>query len=723
MIKPKIIQLNSLVDEFIEVNSFYKRYMAKWKALSKRYESGQLSYKEFKFLESKLFLGKSVKEFKQEQTLYAYSLIKRILILLDALITDVYKDKVEVQVHPLKNKIEQVVKEAEKYEQRNKPPQKVEVQRVKVAKEEVKSPQKNKNVQETGIPSAEAPKHQIEEKQSVKIGKVTASKLKSVEPVLSVSSSVAGKQKKLPNKSKSFIEQFVSILRHKQPKNYVLLEKAPEVSYKLTGEPTFKAETNKRVNTSLSGRSENEKFKVKNPKSQRALPVKFQKHEIVNKISTGVELGEKPKYAEKKKAVPVSLRTKKLYQFEESKPVRVKAESKVEEQKQKEFPKKASTKHEKLSSNTLNYINLLKKIRSKNSLSNELKQKPSKNLVSDKNFVPVAVELLDAKNKKKEILTPKLKAEVEEISKVSVPKRVYKSYTTTTIASVSNMMVRGLSSKLLELYPDFFRSFYKKLRSAEIPLLSNTYINIMLFFMILTALVSFSTSLVVFLVTSTKFLVALAKSLLISLLSSAGVFAMFYLYPTSLIAEKNKDIRRNLPFAINQMAAIASADLPPLTIFKIVASNNEYGEVSKELAKIVNYVEIFGIDFLVAVKSVASTTPNEFFKDFLQGLVLTVNSGEKLDTYLKQKAKEALGIYEREIEKYNATVSTLSDIYTAILIAAPLLMISSLSLIQMIGGKIAGFGVGFLMAVTTYVVLPVLNLLFIMIVRMIRTSV
>ena len=344
-------------------------------------------------------------------------------------------------------------------------------------------------------------------------------------------------------------------------------------------------------------------------------------------------------------------------------------------------------------------------------------------VVSDKTVVPTAVELVK-ENKAKEVrLNTHFKEEVEDISKVVAKERVYRNYTTTTLAAVSNIMVKDISSKLIKAYPTFFKNFYHKLRSAEIPILSNTYINIMMFLIILSFMFSSVVSFVIFVVLSHSLLISIAKAFLVSTISALIVFLAFYYYPVSLMKEKMTNLKKNLPFAIQQMAAISSADLPPLTIFKIVAKGEEYGEVSRELAKIVNYVDLFGVDFLVAVKSTASITPDLFFKDFLEGMVLTINSGEKLQEYFKQKAEEALSMYKLEIQKYNATVSTLSDIYTSILIAAPLLMIATLSMIQMLGGKIGGFGVGTLMALSTYVIIPVLNVLFVLIVRMSQSNV
>ncbi len=733
MINRKLERINELMDEFIEVTSFYNRLLSKWKRLSNKYKSKELTYEEFKLEESKLLDSRTIREIRQEQSLYAYTLVKQMLIFLDSLIADVYEDNLKptvVKPAEVKKTLPESIEE--------KKSRKVSIGETKKEMQKEIAENLQKRVKAEKVEISKRPIYK-EVKESAKEEAVRSNvNIKQAKRVEVVPAQISGKA------SHSFFYN----LFHKSRFN-LALEPVKKASVG-KGEVVFKREKGVVEKSAVNLESKEGKPLVKKAVPEQTISEKhagqkkidFSKLTVERKIENPVKpkirkvplsqkggvkvkpinISPKKVNAEKKfvpekarlelnKEIPVVEEKKEFYKFEKGKNA-----------KQEKIKSGRKNKSEESIKENLNAFGVfLKKLHSKPTM-RKLRINNEK-LVSNKNVVPVAVELLKAKEKSNKILTPALKEEVEEISKVAVPVRKYKSYTTSTISSLSNLMVRGLSTHLLSAYPDFFRNFYKKLRSAEIPLLSNTYINIMLFFMILSSLLSFVISFVIFLIVSSSFLVSLAKSLLVSLVASTLVFLVFYYYPSSLISEKKKDLRKNLPFAINQMAAVASADLPPLTIFKIVANKNEYGEVSKELARIVNYVEVFGIDFLVAVKSVASLTPDEFFKDLLQGIILTINSGEKLDGYLKQKADEALNIYKLEIEKYNSTVSTLSDIYTAVLIAAPLLMVASMSLMQLIGGSFGGLSVGALMALGTYVAIPALNVLFIIVVKMIRSSV
>ena len=52
--------------------------------------------------------------------------------------------------------------------------------------------------------------------------------------------------------------------------------------------------------------------------------------------------------------------------------------------------------------------------------------------------------------------------------------------------------------------------------------------------------------------------------------------------------------------------------------------------------------------------------------------------------------------------------------YTGVLIAAPLFFVAALSLVSMLGGQVGGVDVNVIIVVGTYLVIPVMNLVFMM---------
>ncbi len=308
--------------------------------------------------------------------------------------------------------------------------------------------------------------------------------------------------------------------------------------------------------------------------------------------------------------------------------------------------------------------------------------------------------------------------EARRIKSILERRKTDRMYQPSFFGALANVMIKRVSFFLLDTFPDLFKKLYNGLRLANVKMLSNTYVNIMVLFFFLSFLVSVPGGFFFFAKRSADFLDVIVKTIFTALIAGAAVFIGFYSYPFAKIKDRNRNINSNLPFAINHMAAVASSGVPPTRMFQLIADSTEYGEVSIEVAKIVEYIELFGYDFLTAVKSVASISPSPAFKDFLEGMVSTIESGGDIKEYLSQKAAEAMLNYELERQKYEESISTYSDVYTGILIAAPLFFVTALSMMSMLGGMAAGLDVNVITVVGTYVIVPLLNVGFLFFLNM-----
>ncbi len=287
--------------------------------------------------------------------------------------------------------------------------------------------------------------------------------------------------------------------------------------------------------------------------------------------------------------------------------------------------------------------------------------------------------------------------------------QVYKG---SSIGIIANVTVKKISLALVDRFPEAFGFLYNALRAANIRMLSNTYVNIMI---LVTMAVSIATSIaltLLFIVLGHPFLQVVTRGMFFGLGAGAMCAGAFYMYPFMKIKDRKRSTTTNLPFAINHMASVSTSGVPPATMFELISASEEYGEVSIEIKKIVDYVFIFGYDLLTAMRSVASTTPSPAFKEFLEGFVSTVETGGDLESYLKQKADETTLTYQLERQRYNQSISTYSDIYTGLLIAAPLFFVAALAMVNLLGGTLGGLPVDVVMALGAYVLVPVMNIAF-----------
>lgn len=304
--------------------------------------------------------------------------------------------------------------------------------------------------------------------------------------------------------------------------------------------------------------------------------------------------------------------------------------------------------------------------------------------------------------------------EAIEIERIIKQKKLLRMHKTNKVSQLANLTLSTITANLIESFPGLFKNLYTSLRLANMNILSNTYANIMIFFSLLALLISFPLFGVYFLISGNEWSMLIVKTISLSVSVGGIVLFGFYSYPGLKVKSREQNIENNLPFAINHISAVATSGVEPLKMFRLISDSEEYGEISKEFAKIVEYSDLLGYDLLTAMKSVSSITPNSDLKEFFEGFVSTIESGGDIINYLKQESNETMIMYELRREKYNQLVSTASDVYTGIMLAAPLFFIVTLTMVSILGGKVMGFEADTLIAIGTYAVIPFLNILFIM---------
>jgi len=206
-------------------------------------------------------------------------------------------------------------------------------------------------------------------------------------------------------------------------------------------------------------------------------------------------------------------------------------------------------------------------------------------------------------------------------------------------------------------------------------------------------------------------------SILVPVVLAAATGAFFAFYPAQVASGIRRSIDANLPFALAQMSAVASSGIPPEHMFELLAEFREFGKITGEARQIVRNVNTFGMSSLMAITEVASRTPSARFKQVLQGITSTTEKGGNLAEFLRSMADKALFDYRIQREKYLKSLSTYADIYTAVLVAAPLILLSVLGILNIIGGDILGLGITEFIFLITWVIMPSMNLMFLLFIQ------
>jgi flagellar protein FlaJ len=214
--------------------------------------------------------------------------------------------------------------------------------------------------------------------------------------------------------------------------------------------------------------------------------------------------------------------------------------------------------------------------------------------------------------------------------------------------------------------------------------------------------------------------VPLASALLFGLGGALFTLALtvigFYLYPVYRADKHKRELDDELPFTSGYMAILASAGVSPEKIFYSLSNLGVPLAASTEAKEVVKNINLFGLDVISALEKVSSRTPSERFRDTVEGIISTIHTGGNLGGFLREKFRTAMKLKKLNLKKYSDNLSVLSEIYVALLLTGPLLLVIMVSVMSVLGG--GGLGLlspDFVLNLLTYMLIPVCAVIFLII--------
>ena len=295
-------------------------------------------------------------------------------------------------------------------------------------------------------------------------------------------------------------------------------------------------------------------------------------------------------------------------------------------------------------------------------------------------------------------------------------------------AKLSNYFFKDISDRFIE--KGYFSNLNRNLRKINSRFVIRTYVSMIFFTTLLAFFIGlFLFTFLLFYEISFSFpFISLSQEILfIEFLKLFWIIPFFpavsliliYIYPLTEARSFGNMIDRELPFATIHMSAIASSNIEPTNIFKIILKEGEYKYVNIEFKKLINLMNFHGQDFVSALRKVSMASPSIKLKELLNGLAITITSGGDIARYLNKKSEEMLFEYRLEIEKYNKMSETFMDIYISIAIAAPMVFLMILVIIGSTGLLKNFIGLSFgALNFLSILILTLLNIFFLAFLRL-----
>jgi flagellar protein FlaJ len=190
----------------------------------------------------------------------------------------------------------------------------------------------------------------------------------------------------------------------------------------------------------------------------------------------------------------------------------------------------------------------------------------------------------------------------------------------------------------------------------------------------------------------------------------------FYLYPIYRADKHKRELDDELPFTTGYMAILASAGVSPEKIFHSISTLNVPLAASAEARDIIKNINLFGLDVISALEKASSRTPSEKLRDMIEGIISTIHTGGNLGAFLREKFKTAMKLKRLSLKKYSDSLAVLSEVYVALLLTGPLLLVIMLSVMSVLGGGGLGpLSSDLLLSLLTYIGIPVCAVIFLII--------
>jgi flagellar protein FlaJ len=183
----------------------------------------------------------------------------------------------------------------------------------------------------------------------------------------------------------------------------------------------------------------------------------------------------------------------------------------------------------------------------------------------------------------------------------------------------------------------------------------------------------------------------------------------FIIQPGSIIKRRQKKIDEALPSALSFISAMAATTVTPQNIFGSLSRQASFGELTEEAKKIYTDMVLFGKDAITAINDAMERSVSVRWREFLQGMISTINSGGELRPYFSARAVESMTQSRENLRRTIGSMSVMAEAYVTVGIAFPIFLII---LLVAMGGTSATMPTESIVSIIVFLVIPVIQAAF-----------
>ena len=245
---------------------------------------------------------------------------------------------------------------------------------------------------------------------------------------------------------------------------------------------------------------------------------------------------------------------------------------------------------------------------------------------------------------------------------------------------------RRLFAKTFERFDISETSKNNLLEKADIAIVYKEYFSMVLMNIIIGFIASFISTLILYIIVPHQITALLI--LLVSCLVTMGTGVYYISLPASRAKARGKKIDRYMPYATNFINTMSVAGISPAEIFEALSNVELYGEIQKEAQKITTEINMMGIDTITALKNAIKISPSEKFKEFIQGILVVIQSGSQLEPYFDRCVEKYMTKDLVDRKKNLESLAIMAESFVVTVIAFPLFLVIIISIMGLTSGGI-----------------------------------
>lgn len=144
-----------------------------------------------------------------------------------------------------------------------------------------------------------------------------------------------------------------------------------------------------------------------------------------------------------------------------------------------------------------------------------------------------------------------------------------------------------------------------------------------------------------------------------------GIFVIFML-PAVYTSKRKVEVEQNMPMFVTTMAALSTSDMPFESVFYILSSKKEYGQLAKDAKQICRLIKHYSVGAAEACRFIAVRTSCEMEANFFNRLSHSLEVGEKLDKFMENEHDVIMDEYMLRAEGTLKDLDFVKEIYTGL---------------------------------------------------------